>query len=107
MAELLVTGLDWAADHIRATLEEPLGAQCVTTFASVLDYGLGNGTLPFAELEAMQHDEIMPADVGLGLISGVIGLIRDKMEGEAPNPNVDRIVAGLERAVDAAIAGRA
>ncbi len=106
MAELLVAGLDWAAEHIRGSLEEPLGSQCVSTFASVLDYGLGNGTLPFAELEAMQHDEIMPADVGLGLISGVIGLIRDKMEGEAPNPDVDRIVAGLERAANAAVAAR-
>ncbi len=101
-AGMLMAGLDWAAEHIRAALEEPLGSQCVTTFASVLDYGLGNGQLPFAELAEDDADEpITPADVGLRLIHGVIALIRTKQEG-APNPNVDRILAGLERAAAAA-----
>ena len=72
IAALLMSGLDWAEAHLHASLEDPLAALCVTTFASVLEYDLANGALSYAELRALHQAGPSPADVGLGLIEGVI-----------------------------------
>lgn len=103
IAAMLIAGLEWVEAHLRASLDEPLASHSINFFASVLDYDLSHGALSYAELQQLRLATVPVADVGLGLLDGVICTVKSRMKDEEPDANIARLVIALEHAVDTAV----
>lgn len=100
------SALFWAEEAILSALGEPSGRECASMFAATLEHDMQSGKVDAALFQRCRAAALSVADVGLTLLDGVVTTIKQALEGEAPNREIEQAVAGMEKAIDKVMATR-